>query len=151
MSKPNPEDLEKLIHRSLRSLPERRAPRSLEANVWAAIHAQQALPWWRQSFIHWPMAARAVFLAFTGILAAGLITSLIQWGGQIDPAAALSGPEMLFAKVKGFGSGLQSIWSLVLRSIPAVWLYGGLGLIAAMYVTLIGVGATAYRTLISKR
>ena len=151
MSKPNPEDLEKLIHDSLRSLPERRAPRSLEANVWAAIQAQQALPWWRQSFAHWPMAARAVFLAFTGVLAAGLIASIIQWGGQVDTASALSGPEMILAKVKGFGSGLHSIWALVVRAIPAAWLYGGLALIAAMYVTLIGVGATAYRTLISKR
>ncbi len=151
MSKPNPEDLEKLIHDSLRSLPDRRAPSSLEANVWAAIEARQAQPWWRQSFAHWPMAARAGFLALTGILAATLITSIIQWGGQIDTASALSGPEMVLAKVKGFGSALHAIWALVLRAIPAAWLYGGLALIAVMYATLIGVGATAYRTLISKR
>jgi hypothetical protein len=150
MSKPNPEDLEKLIHNSLRSLPEHRAPHSLEANVWAAIQAQQGLPWWRQSFAHWPMAVRATFLAFTGILAAALIASIIQWGGQVDAASALSGPQVVLAKVKGFSSGLQAMWALVLRAIPATWLYGGLALLAMMYVTLIGVGATAYRTLISK-
>lgn len=151
MSKPNPEDLEKLIHDSLRSLPERRAPHSLEANVWAAIQAQQAMPWWRQSFAHWPMAARAVFLALTGILAATLIASIIQWGGQLDAKSALSGPEMVLAKITGFGSALHRIWALVLRAIPAVWLYGGLAFLAVMYATLIGIGATAYRTLISKR
>ena len=151
MSKPNPEDLEKLIHESLRSLPERRAPHSLEANVWAAIEAQQSLPWWRQSFAHWPMAARATFLAFTGLLAAALIASIIQWGGQVDTSSALSGPEMVLSKLKGFSSGLHSIWAFLLRAIPTAWLYGGLALLAVMYVTLIGVGATAYRTLISKR
>jgi len=151
MMKPNPEDLEKLIHDSLRSLPERRAPRSLEDNVWAAIQAQQAQPWWRQSFGHWPMAVRAGFLAFTGLLAATLIASIIHWGGQVDTASALSGPEMILAKITGFGSALHRIWALVLRAIPAVWLYGGLAFIAVMYVTLIGVSATAYRTLISKR
>jgi len=151
MSKPTPEELEKLIHASLRSLPERRAPQSLEANVWAAIHAQQAQPWYRQSFVHWPMAARAVFLAFTGILAASLIATILQWGGQLDASSALSGPEMIFAKIKGFAGGLQTVGSMILRAVPANWLYGAAAFVAVMYAVLIGIGATAYRTLFSQR
>ncbi len=151
MSKPTPEELEKLIHASLRSLPERRAPQSLEANVWAAIHAQQSQPWYRQSFVHWPMAARAGFLALTGILAAVLIASLIQWGGQLDPASALSGPEMLVAKIKGFTGALHTVGSMIHRAIPAHWLYGAAALVAVMYAVLIGIGATAYRTLFFQR
>lgn len=45
MSNLSPQDLEKLIHQTLRALPDRKAPRSLEHRVLAAIAARQALPW----------------------------------------------------------------------------------------------------------
>jgi hypothetical protein len=52
----SPEQLEKLIHSNLRALPDRRAPRSLESRVHAAIETRAALPWWKQSFAQWPVA-----------------------------------------------------------------------------------------------
>ncbi len=64
--KNSPEDFEKFIHQALRSLPDRRAPRSLESRVFAAIEARASLPWWKHSFADWPLAARCVFLLFTG-------------------------------------------------------------------------------------
>jgi hypothetical protein len=51
----------------------------------------------------------------------------------------------------------QSLWTFawqtgasVLHSIPPLWLYGGLALLAFCYATVVGVGATAYRVFIQK-
>lgn len=50
---PDPEEkLERLIHRTLRDLAPRRAPRTLEARVFAELERRAALPWWRQSYAH---------------------------------------------------------------------------------------------------
>ena len=151
MPRQNPEDLEKLIHRTLRSLPDRRAPRSLESRVLAAIAARQELPWWRQSYAHWPQPARAAFLGLTAILAAACMALFIRTGHGVDPAAALSGPMAFFARLQAIGSGIGGFCSLVVRSFPLPWLYGALAFLAAMYAALIGLGAAAYRAFFQPR
>src|SRR5476649_1202935 len=62
------EKLEQLIHRTLREQPARRAPRSLEQRVLAELERRAALPWWRRSFAHWPLPARAGFLVICAAL-----------------------------------------------------------------------------------
>jgi len=151
MPRKTPEELEKLIHQTLRSLPDRRAPRSLEARVLAAIETRQSLAWWRQSFAHWPLAARAAFLVVTGVLAAALIGLFFRSGSTVNPSAVLSGPAAFFAHLKSIASGLTGFGALLFRSIPVLWIYGGLAFFAAMYAALIGLGATAYRTLFNDR
>ena len=37
------------------------------------------------------------------------------------------------------------------RSIPPLWLYGGLAFVALMYATLLGLGTAAYRMLYAQR
>src|SRR6188768_2065565 len=68
--------LEEVVHRTLRDLPFRRAPRSLESRVCAEIERRVALPWWRRSFVHWPLAARAAFL----VLCAAAINFVLTGG-----------------------------------------------------------------------
>ncbi len=148
----NPNDeknLEQFIHKSLRSLPERRAPRSLEHRVLAALASRQALPWWHQSLAHWPLPARLAFFALCGLALVSLFV--------VSPLGA----EMTSAKVQETASALSPFHSLaetlaasgrlLLSSIPSTYLYGTLGVIGAAYLALIGVGATAYRTLVSHR
>lgn len=151
MSQPNPEELEKLIHRTLRSLPDRPAPRSLELRVLAAIEARQSQPWWRQSFTHWPMAARGTFLVITGALAAAFIVIVFRAGAESNPTTILAGPMAAWQQAKAVCHGIADLSSLVFRSIPPLWIYGGVAFIAVMYATLLGLGATAYRTFFSQR
>jgi hypothetical protein len=40
---------------------------------------------------------------------------------------------------------------MVGRNLPTTWLYGGLAAIAVLYAALVGLGATAYRTLFNHR
>jgi hypothetical protein len=151
MPKLTNEELEKLIHQTLRSVPDRRAPRSLENRVLAAIAAQQALPWWRQSFTAWPVAARGAFLLVTAILAAALLAGFFRASGEVQSASMLAGPLAMLAKLQAVVAGIGGFGAIVWRSIPSLWLYGGLAFVVTMYAAFFGLGAAAYRSFFAQR
>jgi hypothetical protein len=152
--KPSPENLEKFIHQTLRAQPNRTAPRSLESRVMAAIAARAALPWWRQSFMQWPVAARCAFILLSiGLVKLALMATVWAVGGFHESAivtqasAHFGWAEAIIGGLKGVGES----FTLVLRNIPSMWIYGILASIAAVYATLFSLGATAYRVLYSNR
>ncbi len=142
---PDPhEKIEQAVGRTLRALPPRRAPSSLEQRVRAEIARRAALPWWRRSFTHWPLAARAGF----GALSALAIYAVLALSGSIPAqpgalAAPLSWLEGGLAVMRSVGN----VFEVVLRSIPPLWFYGGLAFCAVAYAALLGLGAAAWRTL----
>jgi hypothetical protein len=148
--KPSPEEFEQIIHRTLRSLPDRRAPRSLEHRVMAAIAARAALPWWKQSFARWPLAARAGFL-----LASVAALLLVTFGSTaVDTAALASRTSLRFGwlgVLRDAAAGTVDFAAIVFHAIPPLWLYGSVAALAALYLALFGLGATAYRTLYASR
>jgi hypothetical protein len=152
--KHSPEDLEKFIHQTLRALPARRAPHSLESRVRAAIEARAALPWWRQSFARWPMAARvAFFIGSAGVAKVALMAAVWVLAG-FDSAQftnAFSTQVSWFQTASAAVDGIGNFCAMLFRNIPPLWLYGGLAFLAAMYAALFGLGAAAYRTLYSRR
>ncbi len=79
---PDPQ-LERWTHGNLRRLPELSAPPSLLPRVLAALQAEARLPWWRQSWWRWPLAAKVAALAV--FLASA--TALSFLGASIQPAA----------------------------------------------------------------
>jgi hypothetical protein len=154
MERMNPEQLEKLVHTALRSLPNRRAPATLEARVRAAIEAQAAIPWWHKSYAYWPAPVRVAFLVLCAGLAGLLVFAGISLQTGFD-SAQLSGT---FAPVLDWGGrivalvrGVADFIALVGRNIPTLWLYGGVAFVAGLYAMLFGLGATAYRTLWAHR
>ncbi len=152
--KRSPEELEKFIHQTLRSLPDRRAPRSLEGRVLAAIAARAELPWWKQSYARWPLAMRCAFLLVSGAIAKALIMATVWVMSGAEGAQLTHTVAAEFAwvsRLSGIVASLGDFCALLLRSIPTVWLYGGLAGFALVYATLFGLGATAYRTLYANR
>lgn len=149
---PSPEDhekLERLIHRTLRELPGRRAPRSLEQRVQAELARRAARPWWRLGFAHWPLPARAAFV----VLSAGVVKLVLLLGSWVAVGFDSTAWKETFAQPIGWmESGLTLInavvgsFEIVLRNIPSLWLYGGLAFCAVMYGALFSLGAAAYRT-----
>lgn len=145
-----PDELEKFIHRTLRSLPDRRAPATLEARVLAAIETRAAIPWWHKSWSYWPQWVRALFVLFCGGL-----TALVVLGGAglptgVDTAQLSRAFAPMLSLVRpaiGLGRGLADVIALIGRSIPTWWFYGAAAFVAGLYVMLVGVGAAAYRTL----
>jgi len=135
---PNDQQLERALTRALRELPPLRAPATLESRVYAELARRAALPWWRQSFSHWPGMARATFLLFCTSL--GLLTGV---RGVTAGLGSLPGWRQLSAVA---GAGTDAVASLV-YALPTAWLYESLGLAAVLYAVLFALGAAAYRTL----
>jgi hypothetical protein len=151
---PSPDDphqkLERLVHRTLRELPARRAPRSLEGRVFAELARRAALPWWRKSFVHWPVPARAALL----VVLLGVVKLVLMggvWAASGFDAAQFR--EAFAQQLSWMESGIavvnasRSFFEIMFRNIPPLWLYGGVAFIAALYAALFGLGAAAYKAL----
>jgi hypothetical protein len=146
----SPEQLEKLVHAELRALPPRRAPRTLESRVLAAIEARNAIPWWHKSWSYWPKPVKTAFVAGSSVFAATALVGLTLLGRapQADALAHQVGERVDTATtLLAFGTWVVEFAGRVVGGIPALWLYGGLALIATLYATFFGLGAVAYRTL----
>lgn len=150
----SPEDLEKYIHQTLRALPARRAPLSLESRVRAALEARAALPWWKQSFACWPMAARVAFFIATAGVAKFVIMGVVWAMGGFDSAQFVNAFSTQFAWLQTASAVFDSVRNfcgVLYRSIPPLWLYGGLAFVGVMYAALLGLGTAAYRMLYAQR
>ncbi len=150
----SPADLERLIHRTLRELPARRAPSSLEQRVLAELARRAALPWWRKSFAHWPLAARAVFLvACLGLVKLALMGSVWVMAGfdSVQYHEAFAQPVVWLESLRALFHAGTGFIEVITRNIPPLWLYGGLAFVATLYAALFGLGAAAYRLLYAQR
>lgn len=145
-----PEKLEALVHRELRALPPRRAPHTLEARVLAAIESRAHVAWWHRSWSYWPTPVRAVFAAFATVFAGSAVAGSYALLAGFDPAAvaAHAGERFgLFVQLWHAGAWVLDFGARQFASIPPLFLYGGLALVAGLYVALFGLGAAAYRAL----
>ena len=148
------EKLERWIHRTVRDLPPRRAPRSLEERVLREIARRAALPWWRQSFVHWPLAARAVFLVCSLVLVKIVLWASVWVMAGFDGTqfqAAVAQPFTWMENGLAIVNAVSGFFEIMLRNIPPLWFYGGLAFLAAMYAALFGLGAAAYKAVQAQR
>lgn len=141
------DELERLVDRALRQQPLRHAPSSLEARVLAAIEQRATASWWHKSFAHWPHAARAAYLvASAGCVYLGLRAAVWLLASFHSAKVTFTLPP----EVTWIHTMLAAI-GVVVRDMPSLWIYGGLAALAAMYATVFGISATAYRTLYASR
>jgi hypothetical protein len=150
MPSPDPEKLERLIHQTLRALPDRPAPSTLEASVVAAIGRREALPWWRRTYADWPPSLRCAFLLVAIVAAAALVAfSRSPVAAKAFSRVALSFPWIAF--LQSIGASLMDTARIVFDAIPAAWIYSTVVLLAGCYALLIGLGAAVYRTYFRRR
>jgi hypothetical protein len=140
--------LEQLLTRTLRDVPLQRAPATLESRILRELERRAALPWWRRSFAHWPVGARAAF----AVLAVVVVKCVFQggaWAGQVlsslHDSGALSMPWVRRASTVAGAAG-QLAASLT-RAVPSEWVVNGVAASVALYVALFGLGIAAYRML----
>jgi hypothetical protein len=141
MSANDPDDPRQLLlDRTLRELPLRRAPPTLEARVIGELERRAALPWWRRSFGHWPLFARAGFLVLCG--------ALIRLAFLGSVAAVAGVDSLLWARRAGMVVvTLGNLAAAIARISPPHWLYQGAVVCGALYAVLFGLGAVVYRLL----
>jgi hypothetical protein len=140
--------VERLFDRTLHELPLRRAPLTLESRVLCELQRRAALPWWRRSFAHWPLIARAAFLviccALIRLAFLGTTTAVAEVR-SLHESGALS-----LSWAREIGAIMASVGNLALllaRTVPPIWLYEGITAFAVLYAVLFGLGATVYRML----
>ena len=142
---------EQFVDAVLRRQPLRRAPAGFEARVLQRLAQQAARPWWVQGFSRWPKAAQLLFLPLAvGCVpllfrAASSLSALLQTARQSAP---LSAAQSAASTVSSLGHTAQTLADVVMRAIPSIWIYGGVGLAALLYAALFGLCAAAFRTLV---
>lgn len=136
----SPEALERLLDHALHELPLRQAPPTLESRVLRELARRAALPWWRRSFAHWPLLARAAFLVVCG----GLIRVAFLGG-----VTAVAGVRSLSwaREIGAITAAAANLAALLAHTAPPTWVYEGIAACALLYVVLFGLGAAVYRTL----
>ena len=108
-----------------------------------ALAQRAALPWWRRSYSGWPLAVQIGFFVLSGLSAAGVIFGLARLPAWLDAGAEVSRWQLIY------NSLLETVTTLY-STIPTPYLYGGLAVLAACYLTLAGIGAAAYRTFFAR-
>lgn len=146
--KMTPDELEQFIHQQLRTLPPRKAPRTLESRVLAAIDQRAAVAWYHKSYAYWPAPVRVafLFLATAGVGAMTAAGYVLLAGATFSDLSAQVGSRLGFV-TRLFDAGVWTadLCSRLFASIPPLWLYGGATFVAVMYVSFFGLGAAAYR------
>lgn len=136
------DELERLVTRALRDQPLRRAPDTLERRVLAQIASGAAVAPWRRGFAHWPLAARVAFLAASvGVVKVALSIAMWLSAPLASPGFSFDLPSQM-AWLQTLSVAIASI----ARTVPSLWVHAGIALLVVMYVTLFGIGASAYRT-----
>jgi len=147
---PNREPLERLIGQVLGAQPPRRAPRTLESRVMAAIARREAVPWWRSSFLHWPLLARVAFLLASAGIVKLALSGVVWLTQEVRPQPLIGAMARPLTWAERTTDSLWRIVELsqaVLQAVPSSWIYGAVAVAAILYIALIALGATAYRTL----
>lgn len=136
---------ERLLNELVRGLPSRRAPAALEFRVRRELERRAARPWFSRGFSQWPAAARASFVAICSAII-GLSVGDGAWTGLARALSdAAAGPLALTHSTLAVFRSASAVAALLMRLIPAAWIYAGLTAGAVLYVALFGLSAAAYR------
>lgn len=144
METPENKDLEKFIHAQLQKLPEREAPETLVSNVMAAIAARKKLPWWKQSFSHWPR--RNQYLLFTA-LALVFLASLYGTGRAADSVSVPDVSEQLssYAWVWRTARSIGESVLLAAGNLSVEWWIGIAAVLASLYAACLAAGFALFK------
>ena len=118
----------------------------------AEIERRATIAWYHKSWSYWPAPVRAAFLVGATGVAGAAVTAfyLAEPGCRTPSAVAARGRRATSAgsrRLYHVGGWIVNFAGQLFASIPPLWLYGGLAVMAALYATFFGLGAAAYRTL----
>jgi len=154
MNEQNEKQLEQLIHRELRKLPELPAPQTLVHRVMLAVHAKERQHWWQRPWLTWPLPMRVTSSA----LCVATVTALIYFGAGAWQAAGIGNPLDKIWQWVGSLSPLRD-WLmtlvnavvLVLQKAGQQYLLIALGVAVTMYLMCVAAGTACYRLPFNRR
>ncbi len=143
--------LEQQVHAALRRQPPLHAPSTLESRVLRELARREARPWWRMGFGRWPPVARLVFVPLSAGFIKLAFLSVGALGSVVDAAqqtSALGSVESRWQSLSGLLQTARTVGELVMQNVPQIWIYGLVGFGLLLYVSLFGIGAAAFRSLV---
>lgn len=157
MKKPSQEELERLVERELRALPDLPAPETLLHRVMLVVHQRARLPWWKRAWPEWPGPVRQLSFALLSVVAVATVAVTV-WGvsalgnlislGQVGPWLSEHVPylERGYALARSLGSA----GALVYRTAGQQILLWGSLLALGAYVMGIGLTTACYRMAVGR-
>jgi hypothetical protein len=143
---PEEDRLERLLGDTLRRLPDRPAPPSLESHVLEALARRGSQRWWRRSFGHWPAFARVGLV--TGCAALIGITLLGgPWTAALSSFQGDGASSSWIGQAAAITGMVGNLVASLIHAVPTEWLLLGSAAAALLYAFLFGLGAAAYRLL----
>jgi hypothetical protein len=146
--------IEQLIHRELRQLPELRAPETLVHRVMLAVHARTRQPWWQRPWLTWPRSMQVTSSAVCIAAAA----ALVYFGAAAWQSAGIGNPLDKFWQ---WASSLSVVWdwfmtlinaaALVLQKAGQQYLLIALSVAVTMYLMCVAAGTMCYRLVFNRR
>lgn len=134
------QDLEAWARTTLRQLPDRSAPGTLAVAVMERIRRQQGMPWYQRPWTEWPAEPRWV-TALGALVLFGVLLWAWRSAGWTLPAFI---PDGLTVAASALAHLLGAFW-LVLRHLGDTTLLLGLGVLATVWCTTLGLGTTCWR------
>jgi hypothetical protein len=144
---PEEDRWERLLGDTMRQLPSRPAPISLESRVLAELQRRASQPWWRRSFGHWPSSARAGLVTGCGILAGITLLGGPWTRVAVDSIHATSAMSSWVRQSAAIAGAVGNFMVSLVQALPSTWLLLGLAAASVLYAFLFGLGAAAYRLL----
>ena len=87
----------------------------------AELARRAALPWWRKSFAHWPMAARAAFVVLGAGIAAAFVFVAVSAQAGFEPGVLAA------FLAKDYWPVLEIVSVLLFAALAGALLLGGKG------------------------
>jgi hypothetical protein len=139
-------DLERLVDRELKRLPQPRAPHTLMARVLEAVARTPQLPWYARPWRQWPRAWQFASAMVVLAVVAGTMLA-VQFGLQSLNPEALPGHAWATALVSRAGAvarGLETIWHVLVEPIALIAIVPVLMMFAATLVFGAALGRLAF-------
>src|SRR6185369_7484696 len=142
-------DLERLVDRELKRLPQPRAPHTLMARVLEAVARMPARPWYARPWLQWPLPLRLASALLVLAVVAGTALA-VQYGLETVNPAALPGQEAtvwaadLMARGSAAARGLVTVWHVLIEPLALVAIVPVLLMCAASLVFGAALGRLAF-------
>lgn len=137
-----------VVDKLCKQQPLRKAPTDMYARVMREVQLRKSLPWWRKSFLHWPLMMQALFVVAALLTAKGALM-LGSWfdANAVATAKTITQESSLVQGSSALLSISNHLSSLFAHIVPSSWMYLAVLSVGAIYLVLIGVGVATYKTL----
>jgi len=148
MENRNEKQLEELVHRELKKLPDLPAPETLVHRVMLSVHERQRRSWWQRSWLNWPLGVQMVSLAIL-VISAGLVSYLFgaAWNGLNVASISTRLTEWLstYAPVWEAVRALGGAILMSLQKVGQPVLFAAVGSLLLVYFLCVGLGTVCFR------